>query len=168
MNWFLHSDTAGGKRREHFRVKWESCFSEHTLMMGNVSVRQKLVFRWSFSVNMGWSQFEGFWHQRGQFWRPPPFNNLMFFAWAGFVGPLWTFVLCANESYLNVHERDEDERAWHRKCVFVCVCHCRALWTKHQKMGAEGRDWTRKHAESHTHIIYSALSQDAQNFGAPL
>lgn len=46
----------------------------------------------------------------------------MLFAWAGFVSPVRTFVFRANGSHLNTSERAQDERAWHRKCVFCREC----------------------------------------------
>lgn len=52
----------------------------------------------------------------------PSYNNLMLFAWAGFVSAIRTFVYDANESHLNMSERDRDDRTRQRKCVLECVC----------------------------------------------
>lgn len=86
---------------------------------------------------MGLSQFEDFWHQPSSIARYLAalffYNNLMLFAWAGFVSAIWTFVFDANESHLNMSERERDERARQRESVFlerVCVV---IFWTGHQK-----------------------------------
>lgn len=50
------------------------------------------------------------------------YNNLMLFAWAGFVSAVWTFSFFANENHLNTSERESSERSWKRKCVLECVC----------------------------------------------
>lgn len=69
------------------------------------------------------SQLEDIWHQpSNDIWQLVfPYNNLMLFAWAGFVSAIWTVVSDANESHLNMSERKRDERAQHRKCVCVVI-----------------------------------------------
>lgn len=76
------------------------------------------------SANVGLSQFEDFWHQPSINICQLFFflnNNLMLFAWAGFVSAVWTFVFDANESHLNMSERETDKRAQHRNCVCVVI-----------------------------------------------
>lgn len=74
-------------------------------------------------MQIGLSQREDFWYRPSSDICPFfSYNNLMLFAWAGFVSAVWTFSFFANENHLNTSERESSERSWKRKCVLECVC----------------------------------------------
>lgn len=95
-----------------------------------------LNVEWSFKCKYGIKSVWGFLTSAQQYCQIFGsyffYNNLMLFAWAGFVSAAWTFVFDANESHLNMSERETDKRARQRKCVFR-VCLCGDFWTEHQK-----------------------------------
>lgn len=74
-------------------------------------------------MQIGLSQREDFWYRPSSDICPFfSYNNLMLFAWAGFISAVWTFSFFANENHLNTSERESSERSWKRKCVLECVC----------------------------------------------
>lgn len=146
------------------------------------------------SANMGLSQLEDFWHQpSSDIWQLfSSYNNLMLFAWVGFVSAIWTFIFDANESHLNMSERERDERAWQREKVCVLQCVCVVIFGQNIKNTAKQQDsWFCLHRISHKHTYTSSihsqplsahiaqshkhsksfihlLCRDAQNFDIPL
>lgn len=78
------------------------------------------------SANMGLSQNEDFWHRpSGDIWQLfLPYNNLMLFAWAGFVfGNMNLCIWCQWKPFEHEWGRKGWESATQRVCFFLeCVC----------------------------------------------
>lgn len=108
------------------RRGWKVCWRHFDDMeMTLCIISLCLNVEWSFKCKYGIKSAWGFLTSAQQWYLaafPPPYNNLMLFAWAGFVSAVRTFVFDANKSHLNTSEREKGWECDTEKCIFECVC----------------------------------------------